>query len=313
MVLPIMLLVMALMVNFGAVASWKIRGLSVARYELWSHRFQHDGPQPNGPYPRPAYWPTSDGSTTVNLGAGGGGPVAALDDPRINQPVVRGPTVGDFGVDSDVLDPTVGMQTGSADLQRPFAMLKRMGTYHLRAEERAFSQNCWQYETKGLHWNTERRIPYLYVLPRTGKELGLAMRYINAAVAIFYAPFQRDLWPLDTDEEFIMYNYRFGWGRGAPDFHPRLAGFCDTQEDQVRTSVDDLVNRIQGNKDRRIPSVADRMTQAFIRLYRRVIAALNQQLNSVPPPSPGEIASIKQEIAQLEQKIQLLQQPLGNP
>ena len=46
---------------------------------------------------------------------------------------------------------------------------------------------------------------------------------------------------------------------------------------------------------------------------RDEIAALNQQLNSVPPPPPGEIAAIKQEIAQLEQKIQLLQQPLGNP
>jgi hypothetical protein len=304
MALPIMLLVMALMVNFGTVASWKIRGLSVARNELWSHRFPRDG----STYPRPTYWPASAG-----MGAGGGSAVTSLDDQRIYQPVARGPTVGDFGVNSDVLDPTQGMQSGSADLQRTFAMLRRMGTYHLRALERAFSQNCWEFETKGLHWNRERRILHLYDLPQTGKELGLAIRYMNAVARIFYASFQKDLWPLDTDVDHILYNYRFGWGRGAPDFHPWLGSFCDTEEDHVKTLVDDLIDRIQGNKDRRIPSLADTMTQAFINYYHQVIDALQQQLNSVPPPPPDEISAIRQEIADLEQKIKLLQQPLGNP
>jgi len=297
-----MLLVAALMVNFGTVASWKIRGLTVARHELWSHRFPRDG----SAYPRPSYWPLSAG-----MRAGSGSALASLDDPRIFQPVVRGPTVGNFGVNADLLDPTRGMQSGSADLQRAFPMLRRMGTYHLRAWERAFSQNCWQFETLGLHWNTERRIPYLYTLPQSGN--GLAIRYDNAVAAIFYASFQKALWPLDTDDEFIAYNLRFGWGSAAPDFHPWLRSFCDTDEEQVRSLVDDLVSRIQGNKEQRIPSIADRMTEAFIDLYRRVITALQQQLNSVPPPPPDQMAAINREIAELEQKIQLLQQPLGNP
>ena len=308
MALPIMLLVMALMVNFGTVASWKIRGLSVARNELWSHRFPRDG----STYPRPTYWPASAG-----MGAGGGSAVTSLDDGLfIRQdilPVVRGPMIENFGVNQDLLDPTRGMQSGSADLERPFAMLRRMGTYHLRVLERAFSQNCWQFETKGLHWNRERRTLHLYTLPQTGKELGLAIRYINAVARIFYASFQKDLWPLDSDVDHILYNYRFGWGRGAPDFHPWLGSFCDTEEDHVKTLVDDLIDRIQGNKDRRIPSLADTMTQAFINYYHQVINALQQQLNSVPPPPPDEISAIKQEIADLEQKIKLLEQPLGNP
>jgi polyhydroxyalkanoate synthesis regulator phasin len=304
MVLPILLCVMALMVNFGTRTSWKIRALSVARNELWSHRFPRDG----SAYPRPTYWPASAG-----MGAGGGAAVPSLDYPQIDQPVVRGPMVGDFGVYSDVLDPTGGMQSGSADLQRTLAMLRSLGTYHLHASAHAFSQNCWQFETKGLHWNRERRSPYLYTLPQTGKQQGLAMQYVNVVAKIFYAPYQADLWPLDTDVDFITYNLRFGWGHGAPDFHPWLGSFCDIEEDQAKSLVDDLINRIQGNKDRHIPSLADTMTQAFIDLYQRVINALTQQLNTVPPPPPAQASAIKQEIAELQQKIKLLQQPLGNP
>jgi hypothetical protein len=304
MALPIVLLVMALMVNFGSVASWKIRALSVARNQLWSHRFPRDG----STYPRPAYWPASAG-----MGAGGASAVTSLDDPQVYQPVVRGPMVGNFSVHSDLLDPTQGMQTGSADLERTFTMLRRMGTYHLRALERAFSQNCWQFETKGLHWNRERRTLHLYELPQTGKELGLAIKYVNAVAKIFYAPFQVDLWPLDSDVDHILYNYRFGWGHGAPDFHPWLGNFCSTEEDDVKTKADDLIDRIQGNKERHIASLAETMSQAFINYYHQVINALQQQLNSQPPPPQDQISAIQQEIADLEQKIKQLQQPLGNP
>jgi hypothetical protein len=205
------------------------------------------------------------------------------------------------------------MQSGTADLERPLAMLRKLGTHHLHASTRAFAQNCWQFETKGLWWNRERRSLYLYTLPQTGKEANLAQEYVNAVAKIFYAPYQADLWPLDTDVDFIIYNLRFGWGHGAPDFHPWLGSFCDTEEDQVKSLVDDLLNRIQGNAEKHIPSLADTMTQAFIDLYKRVIDTLTKQLNSVPPPPPGQISSIKQEIADLEQKIKQLQQPLGNP
>ena len=75
--LPIMLLIMALMVNFGTLACWKVRGLSMARLAVWGSRWPRSGDST----PRPAYWPAPG-----TVGTAGPVNVPQLDD------AARGPT-----------------------------------------------------------------------------------------------------------------------------------------------------------------------------------------------------------------------------
>lgn len=322
--LPILLFMMALMINFGTVSSWKVRGWLAARHAAWQSRW----PRNLGDFPRPDYWPPS-----ASMGAGGGGAVTELDDPAVDQPVVRGPWLLNTQVDESLFDPVRGLRHGSSHLTREYPLLGRLGDYHLSTQT-LLLDNKWQFERFGLSSTRQRRIPVLYTFPQT--DASFADAYLNAALAIYYAPFRPDLFPLDRDDEFIGYSQRFGWGSGAPEFHPDLqnccglldedagscchpgrgVAFCCRNHAVAQELVTGLVDRIQGkverdddgNVVRRVPCVAERMARAFINLYQRVIRELQDQIAATPPPPAGEIASMQAEISDLEAKIDTLNQ-----
>ena len=82
--------------------------------------------------------------------------------------------------------------------------------------------------------------------------------------------------------------------------------------EQLETS---LIDQIRGGFEqdgegnvRRIPSVAERLAEAFIALYERVIRELEARLNAAPPPSPARVAAIQAEINGLNAKIAVLEQ-----
>jgi len=284
--LPILLFIMALIVNFGTVATWKVRGQSMARQAVWATRWPRSG----GSDPRPDYWPDNAG-----VRAGGAGNLPELDDPRVDLPVARGPMILDTPVNRDLLDPTRGLRQGSADLTRRYPMLGKLGRY--RFETKTFIlDDKWQYRRMGLSWNKQRRIPVIYALRKA--PAGMVQAYINAVTALVNAPFQPQLYPLDRDEEFIDYSARFAWGTGAPDFHPGLHMFCTLDRQVSDRLVEDLIGRIEG-----LPKT---MATAFIRLYQRVIQELQSRLNG--PLPPGQQAAIQAEIAQLQAKIAQLNQ-----
>jgi hypothetical protein len=104
---------------------------------------------------------------------------------------------------------------------------------------------------------------------------------------------------LDRDEEFISYGALSGWGTGAPDFHPRLQAFCSLDRQEADVLVKQLIDRIQGDKNRGVPGVARQMTQAFINLYTRAIQAYQAQ-HVTPPPQ------LQQNIIVLNQFLQTL-------
>ena len=297
--LPILLFVMALMINFGTVASWKIRGLSVSRHAAWGSRAGRSGSS----YPRPQYWPA-----TAHIGVGGGS-VPELATARIDHPVVRGPLPYGTIVNENLFDPTRGLRRGTAGLDRRFPMLAKMGEYHLRSSD-PLLDNKWEFQRMGLSSNRQRRIPAIYELARTNPAFVNA--YIQAVVAILQAPFREDLRPLDRDDEFIAYAIRFGWGSGAPDFHPRLSRFCGLSHEVAGERVEQLIDRIRGRLDpeedgaRRIPPVAETMARAFVRLYERVIRQVQDMISADPPPPPGETAAMQGEIAELQAKIDVL-------
>ncbi len=196
--LPILLFVMALALNFGTAASWKVRALVAARHAAWSTRPPRTGFQ----YPRPENWPL-----TANLGAGRAADFPPLDDPRVYHPVVRGPTLP-FGttVNSAVLDPSRGFRQGSSGIWRQFPLLRRMGGYSLSAGTNLLD-NLWQFWRQGLRSNSHRRIPVLYGLAQA--PAAYAQAYVRAVLAILRFPLRNDLRPLDRDDEFWAYGQRF--------------------------------------------------------------------------------------------------------
>jgi hypothetical protein len=260
--------------------------------------------------PRPQSWPVS-----ASLGAAGGADATILDDPRIDQPVARGPSLplGTL-VNRDLLDPSLGMHIGTSHIERQHTLLRSLGRYALDSRVEMLD-NKRDFPRTGQPYNSWRRIPALYVLARAPQ--GLSLAYINSVLAILRAPFKRAFDPLDRDNEFIGYAARFRWGSGAPDFHPRLPGCgCgNCLDDKLdSTKVDDRVKRlidlIQGRKpppQPRVPSVAEQMARAFVGLYNRVIQELKQQLRTTPPPPPGVVTQIQNEIAQLQAKIDVLE------
>ncbi len=278
--LPILLFVMALMINFDTVASWKVRALSIARNAVWSTRWPRNG----NAMPRPSYWPR-----TANVASAGIGTIPSLDDPRVNLPVARGPLPGATVL--PVLDPTQGFRQGTADLQRSYPLLSKGGQYSQHAETELLDDR-WEYPEMGMGSNFQQRIPVIYQLAQASQSL--VQNYVSAAEAVISANQGAGLAPLDHDPEFIQY-------RGAaPDFHPRLQQFCSLDQQQAQTAVQNLTDNIQGKKDPHVASVAETMTRAFIGLYQGVIAQLQQSGQGNSPLIP-----------QFQNNIKILNQFLG--
>jgi len=309
--LPILMMVMALIINFGTVASWKVREWSVARHEAWSGRHPRSGAT------RPDYWPSQGGT----MGAGRMTPLAWPDASALDQPVVRGPLPLGTVVHESVLDTSLGGRRGTASLVRDYPLLARLGPYRMNAAEEILERE-WQHREMGL-WSTfERRIPVLYQLAVVDPEFIEAC--VAVAVSIAYAPFRADLFPLDRDDEFIGYSRRFldslqfqsryPLGAMAPEFHPDLVlpcggacrDGCRTDPAFVQSRMEDLVDRIRGNPARGVRSLAHRMAAAFIRLYEDVQAELARRIAAEPPPAPADIAAMEREIDELQGKIDVL-------
>jgi hypothetical protein len=296
--LPILLFVMALMINYGTMCVWKVREHSVARLAAWETRW----PRTGATDPQPSYWPAA-----ATMGASDQGNVSGMDDRRVDLPVARGPLKG-ATVDANLLDPTRGLHMGEADYTRHLALLRKLGDYTIDAKDWLIDDK-WQYQRTNLPDNWERRIPVIYSLAKAPASLVNA--YVQSVLAIAQAPFAAQLRPLDNDPEFIYYASIFGWG-GPPDFQPRFQIMCTTDRTLTDASVKNLIDRIQGNRRRHIPSVAEVMAQAFLALYQRALAAFQAILTANPPAPPQSQALAQSQIPSLQGKIGALKQGLQN-
>ncbi len=305
--LPLLLSVMALMLNYGTVACWKVRALCVARHSLWADRL----PGNAALSPLPTYWPT----TGTQNGFSSAGNVPALADSRVDLPVARGPLPYGTTVHSDLLDPQRGLVRGSSELTRAFPMLGSLGDYHLQARNYLlddtweYHRMIWPEQEAWLPSNMTRRIPVIYALAKADASLSTA--FSQAVMASLRAAYRAGLRPLDDDEEFEYYLATYlGQSGGAPNFTTRwrLAYRCTLDLDAEQALVDNLVNRIQGTEQngRLVGGMAADMANAFISLYNRVIRVLEDSLNATPPPA--NTASIQAEIASLQAKVETLQQ-----
>ncbi len=322
--LPILLAVMALIINFGTVASWKLRGLAVARHQLWSQREGRSG----STFSPIQYWPQNylaAGQSPLGAGTRGWLTTSLNMIEQVHNahlPVARGPLVGDgvpppaqpFLVNQDLLNPARSMFEGHATVERNYPLLQRLGPYRLRAAGQLLN-GPWTFPALGARDNDDFRAPLLFAVPAT-PDPSYAQRYIQAVARIYYAPFQNDLWPLDRDDEFLYWKQRFPnvpaiQNRGH-DFIARFAwlgSFCDLDPLGVQSRVDLLVDRIRGTNGQ--TSVAENMRQEFKGFFEDVKQELENLLNATPPPPPDVRAQLQREIQALEAELALLQAPLN--
>ncbi len=291
--LPILLFIMALIINYGTVAAWKVRENSVARLAVWETRW----PRTGATDPRPSYWPAA-----ATMESSDQGTVAGMDDSRVDLPVARGPLPA-ATVNAELLDETRGLREGSASMTRKFPLLGKLGTYTLTAQNWLIDDK-WQYQRMGMGGNVQLRIPILYTLAEAPASLVNA--YVQSVLAISGASFSSQLAPLDHDPDFLYYGALFGWG-GAPDFQPRVQNMCTTDRTLTDQAVSNLVDQIQGNPSKHDPGVAEQMAQSFLSLYQRALSAF-QAIQSAKPPAPPAMTSLAQsQIPQLQSNIQQLQ------
>lgn len=317
--LPIMLFVMALIINIGTVGAWKVRTQMNHRYAAWRQIEQRTGNYD----PKPANWSagtlsSSTGAPLVSvqpgLGAYTGGSLVRTGN-FAGIPVVRDLDMGER------------VQTGTASITRTvpfhFEALRRDyvdpntghvfrgfgGTYSFRVESNLL-ENAWQYHRLGYGSNISRRARLWWnldpqVLAPAQHQATLDARDdLRQTMQSMLAPPAHGglaIDPLDNDPDFIRL------GRSPIDFHPTYqinppefdpnAIRNDTRRFEDPNDPGNsaaLINRI-----RHLPGT---MAQQFIALYTQELNRLQTPPQpGQPPPAPGPytIAQLQQWISQL--------------
>ncbi len=291
--LPLLLMVMALMIDFGTAASWKVRSAMVARDAVWSNRWPRSG---LATAPQPANWPMNAGQA-VQAGA----VMNMLNNASIDQPVARGPTLDQCTVNRNLLDPTQGLQLGTSAIQRPMPLLPSLPSIQFNLTDPLLS-NGWQYQRMGMYSNTQLREPIIYQFAQPSNDLVVA--YQNAVAAVWFSPLQAPLAVLFQDQE--IFNYYGGYR----NFYPQLQGFCSLDVNSVhQNNVQQLIYQIQGRKKPHVAGVPETMGRFFIGMYQSQLQNLKNQMQQ-----PGaDVAALQAQMQPLQETIQKLQQFVNGP
>lgn len=330
--LPIMLFVMALMVNFGTIAAWKIRSQTNTRYAGW--RTLHD--RTGNHDPNPENWPQP-----ASLSSSGGDQLDDVDgvwngNAALTTPVVRGPALGGNGGAAIVVpgrfDMEANVRTGNSRVRRRLPMLPGIlangGEYGFNQQHEILDHR-WDYRhlampnnpydrsgDPGDGGNAARRAKRWYRIdPPFLPELATDLQNLAAADQRLKSnPTKLNLDPLDRDGEFYFYHLRRRYGFAGtnipspipednrvsvPDFHPGARRDCTVDRVRMQTGVvDPLVRRIE-----RLPGSMGRRFEA---LYESEIRRLQQ----MTPPPQAEIAALQQKLNQVQQFLDSL--PMQN-
>lgn len=299
--LPMLLLVVALMINYATMATWRVRGEIVSHDAAWRARWGRAGATEGrlvGEWPQDATI-----ATATDL------PITQLDDPFINHPVVRGPLPNGFVV-QQVLDPDrEGAYRGISAVSREYPLLARLGDYDSGEIAGSLLDRKWSNSEMGIP-NTYRRIKVLYQLPKTDPKFPQTFR--NTVSALFSIPHFSALAVLDRDADIRKFTGSYH------DFHPRIGRLCELDRETVRRQQ---VNRLVDTRDARgeivfgeISRLPRHMTEFFLGMYRAAvrwmqnrIQQLQMELQGPPPPSPQRQADILREIADLQAEINRIQ------
>lgn len=269
LVLPTLLCLMALMINFGVAGAWKVRTQVAARYAGWGTVAERTGEF----NPLPENWPAN-----ALLEEANGTNLPVLDQLWNSQtellaPAVRGPMLTSPQQEIPVpvkrrLEMDDEVQRGHAVLDRPLPLLRgatATGRFGYDLNQDLFD-NRWQFFTMGFADNEDLRTDLWYAISHN--ELAQVDREIaqqwdllqRAALELRNNPNKCALYALDRDREFQTY---YG---SAPDFYPRVRG-CSLD-------VDDVSMRLVGPLISEIDRLPVTISLRFSAMYRSWICGL---------------------------------------
>jgi len=296
--LPVLLMAMALAVNYANMTCWRIRGEVVARDAVWRERWPRSG----GAEPRPPdpIWPASAG-----MGVRGDDQFGSLNHPSIQHPVVRGPVL-ELGnppqrfLVNATLDQETGAHVGVSNIDRDYRFLSSLGRFHSGEIAHHLLTREWQCAQMGF-WNTYRRTLVLYSLPQTDPALPEA--YVRAVIDLIQIPHFSAQSVLDRDEDWRIYH------GGYPNFYQSVSVRPDYGETDPAVVYDRSVRPLVDRMERdpvfgAISWLPRRMTEAYLHMYRAAkaeIERLEDELNGTPPPDPQRRLWIQNRLAQLYQ------------
>lgn len=282
--LPMLVFLMALMIDFGVAGAWKVRTQANTRYAAWRTVNARTGEF----NPTPRYWPTSaplttNGGADLPLSSQLWDSQQALLCPCIRGPQLTAPSAtvavnvpGRLEMDGTVLE-------GHAILERPVPLLKTAlpgGKFRFNLKQDVFD-NQWQFYSLGIGWNTDIRADVWWDIEHSDLSamdgsVNSFLQSLNDDLKTLQTnPKQGDLYPLDNDDEFTRYD---GWP--PPDFYPRLRGMCESIPQTVyfeavsrldedgRPNHNSLLSRID-----RLPCT---MSNSFTDMYKSWICGLEQ-------------------------------------
>ncbi|MEX0715940.1 MAG: hypothetical protein WD066_05105 [Planctomycetaceae bacterium] len=323
--LPILLFVMALILNMGTVGAWKVRAQVNGRYAAWRQAEARSG---LGSDPNPYGWQAGSLSNSAQPALSSVVPDwSTLPTPPTEQlvlgPVVADPQTGTIIVIDRQLEMWEGSREGSASQTRRYPLLPDMGggQYRPRAATELLD-NAWEFHGLGYGNNADRRAdrwwrldPQNFPDPTNTAERDLAHQMLIAAMAALPDPenpgyFMID--PLDHDPNLV----RLPQVNQPPEFHPPARNTGQYDPDVIRNhgpapipanaryqNLDPNDRNAERNallsRIRRLPGS---MAQEFISRYTTELNRLQTPPQpGQPPPAPGpySIAQLQEWINQL--------------
>lgn len=311
--LPLMLCVMALMVNFGNAASWKVRTATGARLAAWRARplwGATDDPKPSN------LWPTS--ATIAALGTSRIPQVdTAWNQPAIVQGWIKGPVFmaqnGYIVVrDKRFNEMSEGIGKGDGNVSMKYPFMPGLGNMSLHGDH-TLAQTVWQFHSMGYGLNTQRRAKGWWNLEDNPDWASQRQRFLDGDEKMRTNPRRELLKPLDREPDLFPSR----WGTYQFDFYPKAPVICVNDPSIVLTNISaegGLLDQIRGTNG----STGVTLTMATT-YYRRYKLELDYWVpppdSMAPPPAevppPGRVGELKQWVAELEQLIDALKQNNG--
>ena len=306
-----LLIMMALCINFGSIAAWRVRGNTAARYAVWRTLSLRTG----GNFPNPANWqaPATMGlATAIPLNQQTVGQIWSQQD--LMQPSLRGPAIVDPS--SGNMIPMGSMQyvemvnqalIGSANLTKQMPLMSKLRKSNIkplqpvldhfwRFEEMSPQSNYWAMRSNG-DWRLKQFYLHEPSQSTDGSVQNAYMQYQMDDQRLQQNQGIQALQVLDRDPEL------FGYYQSYPgiDVYPSLGG-CEISPQNMQTSanlVPSLINRIEGAGGGGKGGVPEGLANLFLGMYQPQLQTAQQQ----QPPDQATVSRLQPLVDQLNQFI----------
>jgi hypothetical protein len=316
-----LLLMMALIINFGTIASWRVRGNTAARYAVWRTLgaatvvpLQSDL-RTGGGYPNPINWqpPATMGLTTPGLPLNANTVGQLWSQQDLMQPALRGPSIVDPASGNVIqmgnqqyLEMVNQAAIGTANLTKQMPLLPNLRKSYIKPLQPVLN-SFWRFpdmspQTSGwtMRSNGDWRLYQWYQHePRQSPDGNVQNAYAQYQMddqAILQNPGFQALQVLDRDSEL------YAWYGNYQDVYPTVGG-CEMIPSNVqKNTLPGLINQIQGKLGGGKGGLPQNLANRFLNMYKAQLQTAQQQ----EPPDLQTISQVQPLVDQLTQFIATL-------